>query len=185
MRIVLWLPAVSMVMWISGCGAAGMFYSPHDDASASAKVLGLAPSTTRGNVFFRPVPNKGLRIEGRIEGLIPGHSYAVFIYENGNCSDEQSPGNVFDPGNSGRHGRPGLSPQQHNAGDLPNYTANEDGILDIDFTTDALEVGRSSHSVIGRSIVIHAGPSDFTTQPFGDSGAIIACGVIKDGNQTK
>lgn len=178
MKKLLFMISVIIVLRLMGCSSPMLNVYTFDSA-ALARVTGLSPNAARGEIFFTPIPNEGLRIKGQIEGLIPRHSYAVFIYERGECHDEKSMGAIFDPGRSGLHGLPGLSPGQHNAGDLPNITADEDGIAEIDYTTDALGIGHSSFSVIGKSLVLHAGPSDFTTQPTGGSGDIIACGVIR------
>jgi Cu-Zn family superoxide dismutase len=75
------------------------------------------------------------------------------------------------------HGLPG-GPASH-AGDLPALKANKAGRANINFESDAITLKPGPANVIGRAVVVHAGPDDYKTQPTGNSGARIACGVIK------
>jgi Cu-Zn family superoxide dismutase len=62
---------------------------------------------------------------------------------------------------------------------IGNITVGEDGIGSITLTTDLWEIGTDSDvDVVGRGIIVHAGADDFTSQPSGDAGARIGCGVI-------
>jgi len=150
-----------------------------ENAGARAEVEGFMPNTVRGTVYFTQDLEKGLRITGEISGLLPDQSYAMHIAQNGNCGNPKAPGDDFDPGKSGKHGATGLSPGQAHAGDLPNIKAGGNGKAKIDITTNALGIGKSDYSVLERSVVIYANPDDFSTQPQGNVGEAIACGVIQ------
>jgi Cu-Zn family superoxide dismutase len=81
------------------------------------------------------------------------------------------------------HGKPHASPTtaERHAGDLPPLKAAKDGRAKIDVTLDVLTLRPGPASIIGRGLIVHADPDDFKTQPTGNSGARIACGVIKAG----
>jgi Cu-Zn family superoxide dismutase len=160
------------------CGT-GRQAAEQSDASAVAEVKGFLPNTQRGTLEFTEQGTEGLRIHGEIAGLLPNHTYAMHIHEFGNCANPDSPGSHFDPAQSGRHGEPGASLGMRHAGDLPNITADEEGKATVDVTTHVLGTGTSEFSVVGRSVVLHAQPDDYNTQPAGGSGEKIACGVIQ------
>jgi Cu-Zn family superoxide dismutase len=109
--------------------------------------------------------------------LTPG-KHGVHVHEKGDCSaaDASSAGAHFAPG-GGEHA--GLDSSNRHAGDLGNLEASADGSALLTVTTDALRVGSGDRDVIGKSIVIHGDPDDLKTQPSGNSGGRIACGVIE------
>lgn len=148
-------------------------------ASAVAEVKGFQPNTQSGTLEFSEQGAEGLRIRGEITGLPPNQTYAIHIHETGSCDNPDAPGSHFDPAGSGRHGQPGASLNMRHAGDLPNITADAEGRAKVDMNTHALGTGTSEFSVVGRSIVVHARPDDYQTQPAGGAGERIACGVIQ------
>ena len=112
-----------------------------------------------------------------IEELPPG-VYAVHIRENGDCSspDGKSAGGHWNPTHTA-HGKWGEG--EFHLGDIGNITVGEDGVGAIELTTDLWEMDTGSdRDVIGKSIIVHAGADDFTSQPSGNAGARIGCGVI-------
>ncbi|KMQ51883.1 Superoxide dismutase [Chitinispirillum alkaliphilum] len=146
---------------------------------ARAQVTGFGEfADIDGTINFSEIAMHGTHILGDIGGLEPNRTYAIHIHEFGNCDTPDDPGGHFDPGESGRHGLPGLSPGYAHAGDLPNIIAGPAGIARVDYISNSLGLRDSPFSVIGRSIVLHEFPDDFTTQPDGGAGERIACGVI-------
>lgn len=128
----------------------------------------------RGTVRFYSTDNSVI-IRAEIYGLPKGrdcHSpvFGFHIHSGTECS-----GNRTDPfANAGVHYNPGNCPHPYHAGDMPPlFGANGNAFLM--FETDRFAVSE----VIGKAIIIHAMPDDFTTQPSGNSGAKIACGIIK------
>jgi Cu-Zn family superoxide dismutase len=75
------------------------------------------------------------------------------------------------------HGHPG-SAERH-AGDLPALKADKAGRANLHADVSIISLKPGPTSIIGRAIVVHADPDDFKTQPTGNSGARIACGVIQ------
>lgn len=122
----------------------------------------------------------GIHITGRLEGVEPNRSYAFHIHEIGDCSaeDGSSAGPHFNPHDQ-PHGEPG-SGASH-AGDMLNLEADENGLLRVDRWATGATLGDGSETdAMGRALILHAGPDDYSSQPAGDAGARIACGVIND-----
>lgn len=103
--------------------------------------------------------------KGRCESPV----FAFHIHGGGSCT-----GNSEDPfANAGTHYNPGNCPHPYHAGDMPPLFGSN-GMAFSAFLTDRFNVGE----VIGKTVIIHSAPDDFTTQPSGNSGKKIACGVI-------
>lgn len=140
---------------------------------AYANIIGNASYPNLiGYASFYPVSPKGTLIEVEVRGLpnqtIPGSSnfYGMHIHENGNCTIPfDQTGNHYNPS--------GTSHPQH-AGDLPPLLGNE-GYGFLIFYTNRFD----PPDILHRSIIIHSGADDFRTQPSGDSGSKIACGIIE------
>lgn len=117
----------------------------------------------------------GIRVVADIEGLAPG-KHGFHIHEYGDCSaaDGTSAGGHFNP--EGKpHGAP--TSQNRHVGDLGNITANAEGKAHYEWT-DPLIAFTGTRSIIGRAIIVHADEDDLKSQPTGNAGPRIACGVI-------
>jgi superoxide dismutase, Cu-Zn family len=120
----------------------------------------------------------GLLLNGHVHGLQPGADHGFHIHQHGDCSapDGSSAGDHF--ALEGEiHGRVGTG--SHHAGDMPNLRADADGHAMVELRLERLELGSGSPlDVANRALVVHQGPDDYVTQPAGNSGARVACGVI-------
>jgi Cu-Zn family superoxide dismutase len=116
------------------------------------------------------------QIVGRISGLAPNQIYGFHVHEKGDCSsgDGMSAGGHFNP-----TGKPHGPPDgEHHAGDLPSLKADASGIAIVDVRVSGSVLGSGASDFYGKAVVVHALPDDYTTQPSGNSGPRIACGVI-------
>jgi superoxide dismutase, Cu-Zn family len=116
-------------------------------------------------------------IRADINGLPPGRQFAIHIHEKADCTGNfAGAGGHFNPAGKphGRHD----SPERH-AGDLPNISSNGEGVAVYAVTSELLTVAPGPYSVVNRAIVIHENQDDYRSQPAGNSGARIACGVIR------
>jgi Cu-Zn family superoxide dismutase len=140
-------------------------------AGAVAVLVSTQGNTARGVIRLQQVGD-GVHVTGIIAGLEPG-LHGFHIHEFGDRRDPMGAfaGAHYDP-NGHRHGGPG--DEEHHAGDLGNVEANEDGEAEVDVQAPWLIL----HHILGRSIVVHAGPDDLKSQPSGDSGGRVAVGVI-------
>ena len=169
------LLAAGAVLVLGGCASAGTD-GPELQGQA---VLKDKAGQQVGLATFTEVSN-GLGIEVTGIGLPPGPK-GIHIHAVGKCDppDFVSAGGHFNPAGK-KHGR--LSPDGAHAGDLPNLMVTPLGAAGLDVTTKAATlkegVPASLFGAGGRSVVIHAMPDDEKTDPTGNSGARIACGVI-------
>jgi superoxide dismutase, Cu-Zn family len=110
---------------------------------------------------------------------LPAGTHAFHIHAVGKCEPPfTSAGGHFNP--TGRqHGI--KNPKGMHAGDLPNIYVPENGKLKFDVLAKGVSLGKGKNGLFhkdGTSLVVHAGPDDYKTDPAGDAGARIACGVI-------
>jgi Cu-Zn family superoxide dismutase len=120
-----------------------------------------------------------IMVEARVEGLTPG-LHGFHIHEKGDCSapDATSAGGHFNPVKT-EHGNPASG--AHHGGDLGNLDADAKGVakLSTSIPAQGLSMNKEgANSIVGRGLVVHADPDDFKTQPTGNSGKRVACGVI-------
>lgn len=145
---------------------------------AVTKAIAILRSTAShngsGTVRFTKT-EEGIKILAEVEELAPG-KHGFHIHEAGDCSAEDgtSAGGHYAPQNN-PHGAP--FDESRHVGDLGNITADEDGKAFFEWTDSRLSL-EGEHSIIGRAVIVHAGGDDLSTQPTGDAGARVACGVI-------
>ncbi len=146
---------------------------------ATRAAAALAPKSgtnTGGRVTFDQQAG-GVMVVVSVTGLPPGSQHGFHVHEKGDCSapDAMSAGGHFNP--TGKpHGQ--MSAPDHHAGDMNNLTADSAGNARAQFLMPDVTVGAGPASVVGRAVVVHKDPDDYRTQPTGNSGGRIACGVI-------
>jgi superoxide dismutase, Cu-Zn family len=131
-------------------------------------------NNTIGTVTFTQT-EKGIKVTAKLTGLSEG-KHGFHIHEYGDCSaaNGTSAGGHFNPDG---HDHAGLGDEANHIGDLGNITADKNGFGQLEFTTSQFSF-HGPHSIIGRSIIVHADSDDLKSQPTGNAGARIACGVI-------
>jgi superoxide dismutase, Cu-Zn family len=144
---------------------------------ASATIESKSASTVTGTATFEEVSTGGVQVHVHIEKAPPG-THGLHIHEKGDCSDPEakSAGGHFNPA-----GNPHAGPMdtKRHAGDLGNIEIKADGTGDLDITSDLVTVKAGANSVVGRSVVFHEKEDDLKTQPTGNAGGRLGCGVIK------
>lgn len=145
-----------------------------------AEIVLAAASASLVSGRLTAVPTAdGLRITGDIGGLARGSTHAIHIHEKGDCSaaDAASAGGHFNPA-AQAHGRAGAGP--HHAGDMDNIVADANGRAHVDVQARGVTLGGgAANDVAGRAVIVHAQADDYRTQPAGNAGARVACGVIR------
>ncbi len=131
-------------------------------------------SAVSGTVRFEQAGGETV-IVADITGLEPGKN-GFHIHETGDCSapDFTSAGGHFNP-LSADHGAPGSG----HIGDLGNLETDADGHAQLRWSLAGDHLGEGETSIVGRAVVVHEGEDDLTSQPSGDAGPRLACGVIE------
>lgn len=142
---------------------------------AKAVVHATKGNHVSGTVLFTQEKD-GLRIVADIDGLTPG-KHGFHVHEKGDCSahDASSAGGHFNPTKK-LHGGPD-SFERH-VGDFGNLEADSNGHAHYD-RVDKVASLNGPDSIVGKSIIVHAKEDDLRTQPTGDAGARVGCGLIE------
>lgn len=145
-----------------------------EQRAAIATIHPANNSKVHGTVTFTESRN-GVRVTAEINGLSPG-KHGFHIHEYGNCSapNASSAGGHFNPTDT-KHGC--LDSDEHHVGDLGNITAGRSGYARYDRTVNTLQL-EGPNSIIGRAVIIHEKADDCTSQPTGNAGGRVGCGVI-------
>lgn len=151
-------------------------------------------------VMVRMEPKSGSNLSGTVEfveengevtmradltGLTEG-THAIHLHETGDCSaqDATSAGGHWNP-TFEPHGEWGDEGGYHR-GDIGNFEANAEGNAQFDFSTDQWCIGCEDEkkNILGKAVIVHQGKDDYVSQPSGDAGTRIGCGVIQRGPNT-
>lgn len=145
---------------------------------AQANLAGASGSLVSGRIELMPMGD-GVHLAGTIGGLQPNSVHGIHVHEKGDCSaaDASSAGGHFNPTGSA-HGRAGSA--THHAGDMDNVVAGADGTVSVNIHLAGVTLGGGgANDIADRAIVVHGNADDYTSQPAGNSGPRVACGVIK------
>jgi Cu-Zn family superoxide dismutase len=150
------------------------FAQAQDVTKAVAKLEPKSSSQVTGTVTFTKSGDE-VQVVADIQNLKPG-KHGFHIHDKGDCSapDAASAGGHFNPTHQ-HHGGPNTP--EHHTGDLGNIEADASGKAHLDWTGKLQLSG--ADSIIGKSVVVHEKEDDLKTDPAGNSGARIACGVIE------
>ncbi len=150
--------------------------------SGKAETATIVLKPTQGNQVSGELKAKrepsGVRLQGTLTGFPAQGAHGFHVHEKGDCSapDAKSAGEHFNP-QASVHGKEAAA--QHHLGDIDNLTADSSGKASVDVVIPNVTLGDgSSTDIMGKSVIVHAAPDDYKTQPSGGSGARIACGVI-------
>ena len=146
--------------------------------SAQANLASASGSLVSGRVTLQPMGD-GVHLTGTIGGLQPNTAHGIHVHEKGDCSaaNASSAGGHFNPTGSA-HGRAGSA--THHAGDMDNIVATADGTAVLNIHLSGVTLGGgAANDIANRALVVHAAADDYTSQPAGNSGARVACGVIQ------
>ena len=164
------LAVLPMIAALAACAGGG-----YGGPSAEAVMTPTKGNATSGTVSFRQ-EGDSVVVTARLSGLTPG-AHGFHIHEKGDCSapDATSAGGHCNP-HGKAHGHPDHA--DHHAGDMPQLMADAAGNASLTATLPGLSIGSGAANIVGRGVIVHAAPDDFKTQPTGNSGARVACGVI-------
>jgi superoxide dismutase, Cu-Zn family len=164
-----------MTMKMAFCAVMFLALTTLARAEKAVAVLHAASgSHVTGTVTFTKIDD-GVRVVADVEGLTPGE-HGFHIHEFGDCSaaDATSAGGHFNPA---KHPHAGPDAEMRHEGDLGNLIADASGKAHYGRVDKELKLA-GEHSILGRSVIVHEKVDDFKTQPTGNAGARVACGVI-------
>lgn len=146
--------------------------------SAVAELKPTQGNTVSGTVRFTQQGGK-LQIDAEVKGLTPG-VHGFHLHEKGDCSapDGTSAGGHFNPAGH-QHGAPTATTRH--GGDFGNITADASGNATLHLSVPTSDISLddgAAGNVVGRGVIVHADPDDFVTQPTGNAGKRLACGVV-------
>lgn len=149
------------------------------DMAADIKEAVAVLHGTKGNEKVHGIvrfsdTGSGIKITAEVMGLTPGE-HGFHVHEFGDCTapDATSAGGHFNPSGH-KHGAPG---SESHVGDMGNLKADENGNAKLEVTVPHGSI-TGKNGVLGRGVIVHAKADDLKTQPTGDAGGRVACGVI-------
>lgn len=162
---------------LAACAASG----GHEGGHAMNKNMAVATLTptqgnaVRGLVVFHEMDGH-LAVHAHFTGLAPNSEHGFHLHDVGNCAspDGTSAGGHFNPAKTAHGPQDG----EHHAGDMPSLVADANGVIDQKFMLHGVTLREGATAIDGHSVILHANADDFKTQPTGNSGPRIACGVI-------
>ncbi|HEX8679556.1 MAG TPA: superoxide dismutase family protein [Chthoniobacterales bacterium] len=166
-----------LVSAVAVCSAASIARAAENDDVQKAIAV-LAPtqgSKVMGTVTFTK-SSDGVRVVADLTGLTPG-KHGFHIHEFGDCSDPkaESAGGHFNPT---KHSHAGPEASERHAGDMGNIDADASGKARVDVTLKNVSMDDDDNSIIGHAVIVHEKEDDLKTQPTGNAGGRLACGVI-------
>ena len=148
--------------------------SAQEPTKAIAVLHPTKGSNVEGTVTFTKSGNE-VKIVAEVTGLTPG-KHGFHIHEFGDCSspDGMAAGGHFNPTNNPHAGH---DAERRHEGDMGNVEADSAGKAHLELTDNMMKMS-GEKSIIGRSLIVHEKVDDLKTQPTGNSGGRVACGVI-------
>ena len=187
-----WIIAAGIILSLNACntGSQQRDQESQQDTLEPVKEKVLKRAVTPDKAICVLHPTEGNEVSGTVkftqdgaevkvvadlEGLTPG-KHGFHIHEYGDCSnpDGTSAGGHYNPLDK-KHGAP--TDANRHVGDLGNIEADENGNAHLEMTDTLINLG-GRYSIIGRAVIVHADEDDFESQPTGNAGARVACGVI-------
>lgn len=164
------------------CGLAGLILAAASlpaQAQTAKAALQSADGKDAGSVTLTQTPS-GVLLSLSVKGLPPGE-HAFHVHAVGKCETPfTSAGGHFNPGNK-KHGM--MSMEGAHAGDMPNLHVPASGDLTVEVLNSAITLEKDKPNSVfdadGSAVIIHAGKDDYKTDPTGDAGGRIACGVVQ------
>src|SRR6185436_12900307 len=157
------------IAFFAGCATMG-----GNEYRATTTLAPTKGNTTSGTVTFVQRGNS-VHVVADIRGLKPNAEHGFHVHETGDCSadDAMSAGGHFNPENVAHGNAAG------HAGDMPNLKADANGNARTSFDSTKMTVTSGKLSIVGKGLIVHRDPDDYTSQPVGNAGPRLACGVIK------
>jgi superoxide dismutase, Cu-Zn family len=163
----------------AAAGLALVAYGASGEKAKPAKAVleARSGSTVTGWATFTEQEGGDVKVVVHVEKAPPG-MHGLHVHEIGDCSDPEakSAGGHFNPT---KMDHAGPMDAKHHAGDLGNIEVRADGTGDLEVVSKMLGLTDGPNNAMGRSVIFHEKADDLKTQPTGNAGGRLACGVIK------
>ncbi len=168
------LPIVISAALLAACQSSPM---QSGGKQARATLEPRSGSNVAGQVDFAERGDKVL-VSVKVSGLKPNAQHGFHVHEKGDCSapDGMSTGGHFNPDG---HPHSHAKKMPRHAGDMENLVADAKGEAMATFELDTIRVDNGKYGIVDRAVIVHTNPDDYTTQPTGNAGGRIACGLIR------
>lgn len=169
--------SASLVFCIGFFGLAGCQALPSDAPRARADIRPTTAGTASGTVTLTQAGAERLLVEATFSGLRPNAEHGFHIHDVADCSgDGMKTGDHFNP-DKHPHGHPGQS--KRHAGAMFNLKSDASGTARFRQELDQASLTEGTYNVLGRPIIVHRDPDDYRSQPLGNAGPRIGCGLIR------
>lgn len=171
------LIALSLITLVVSCSHKGKDKDKNETVVSTTQAEAMIDGKVKGEANFRPTA-EGVVVNIKVSGLKPNAIHGVHIHQNGVCDQPgyKKAGDHFNP-DAHSHGGPAASIKH--IGDLGNLVANEKGVAEKEITMDGI---KDVNMIMDRALIVHEKADDLVSQPSGNSGDRIACGIIKVDN---
>ena len=155
--------------------------APAPEPLTATATLTTADGVEIGTATFTQVGSQ-TTASFHLVGVSPAGTHAIHVHENGECTppDFTSAGGHFNP-NGKKHGI--MAKDGHHAGDMPNLHIPASGTLQVEVVNSAITLEKGKPNSVfgpdGTALIIHAAKDDYKSDPTGEAGGRVACGVIQ------
>jgi superoxide dismutase, Cu-Zn family len=172
------VPVIAICLAVAACASGPANQQKTESRSARVALAPTQGNDVRGELALSQQAD-GVRVHGVLSGLKAEGDHGFHVHEKGDCgsADASSAGAHFNPAGT-PHGNPAAG--VHHAGDMANLHADGAGKATVDLVLPGVSLG-GANDIVGRALIVHADPDDYVSQPAGNSGARVACGVIVGG----
>jgi len=190
-RLLIPATILSLCLWTTGCHhndktssnepAGHHKMADMNMTGATANIEPTKGSTVHGTVMFQQMGDK-VRVMADIAGLAPNSKHGFHVHEGTECGDDGMLAKGHYNPEQHQHGLPTASSAMRHAGDFGNIQADGSGNAHLDKTFDNISISGQKNPIMGHALIVHEKEDD-GSQPVGNAGARIGCGIIKAGGK--
>ena len=188
-RLLISTSILSLCLWAAGChhdnkGTEAAGHQKMADKNMTGATADIEPtkgSNVHGTVMFQQMGEK-VRVIADITGLAPNSKHGFHVHEGTECGDDGMLAKGHYNPEQHQHGLPTANSAMRHAGDFRNLQADGSGKAHLDATFDNISISGTKNPIMGHALIVHEKEDD-GSQPTGNAGARIGCGIIKAGSK--
>ena len=188
-RLLISATIFSLSLWATGCKnehkdteAAGHHKMADQNMQmAMADIEPTKGNSAKGTVKFMQMGDK-VHVMGEISGLAPNSKHGFHVHEGTECGDDGMLAKGHYNPEQHQHGLFPIAASMRHAGDFGNIQADGNGVAHLEMMVDNITISGQKNPIVGHALIVHADPDD-GSQPVGNAGKRIGCGIIKAGGK--